>query len=401
MFSRMRTGTKILAGFGFAIVISMAVGVVGYVGIHKLGVHVDDIGNNKMPSVKYLQEIKGGGEQIKTAQRTLFNFNTDPATRERQVENIAKARESYEAAWKAYEALPQTAEEGELWKKFVDAWGEWRTDNNEFFRLSKELEELIQKCPGNKNPNFSLPNELGECQKQLAATIESFKNQVQEWKDILLRGNDPADYDKYYSAFQKDEEIVQSGLAKLKTMVSDVGLDAQLVSDIERSHSELNAKYKDALKSFDKSKQEAGKTVDKLVRGLDRPVSEKMDSLAAIITRDANKLGELERKMAVQSTTVCRLSQLKANDILDQIIKVNADDANESVKKAQSDASFFFLDHADGHCRRLRYAAGGGSPRRQEHREGSIHLDSRSRTIGQGGRARQSANTWEHRSDQP
>ena len=67
-----------------------------------------------------------------------------------------------------------------------------------------------------------------------------------------------------------------------------------------------------------------------------------MDSLAAIITRDANKLGELERKMAVQSTTVCRLSQLKANDILDQIIKVNADDANESVKKAQSDASSSF-----------------------------------------------------------
>ena len=103
------------------------------------------------------------------------------------MENIAKA-ENYEAAWKAYEALPQTAEEGELWKKFVDAWGEWRTDNNEFFRLSKELEELIQKCPGNKNPNFSLPNELGECQKQLAATIESFRTKSRSGKTSYCAG---------------------------------------------------------------------------------------------------------------------------------------------------------------------------------------------------------------------
>ena len=89
----------------------MAVGMAGYMGIHKLGVHVDKVGNVELPSVKDLLDIKIGGEQIKTAQRTLFNFDTDPPTRQRQEGNISKAQENYEAAWKAYELLPQNPRE--------------------------------------------------------------------------------------------------------------------------------------------------------------------------------------------------------------------------------------------------------------------------------------------------
>ena len=36
-----------------------------------------------------------------------------------------------------------------------------------------------------------------------------FKKQVQEWKDMLLRGNNPADFAKYKENFVKEESEVQ------------------------------------------------------------------------------------------------------------------------------------------------------------------------------------------------
>src|SRR5471032_738143 len=46
------------------------------------------------------------------------------------------------------------------------------------------------------------------------AQIE-FKKQVQEWKDILLRGNDPANFDKYTKAFATRSQNTRAELAKL------------------------------------------------------------------------------------------------------------------------------------------------------------------------------------------
>jgi methyl-accepting chemotaxis protein len=42
-----------------------------------------------------------------------------------------------------------------------------------------------------------------------------FKVQVQEWKNVLLRGKQPADLDKYWSQFQERQRDVQGILARL------------------------------------------------------------------------------------------------------------------------------------------------------------------------------------------
>lgn len=47
--------------------------------------------------------------------------------------------------------------------------------------------------------------------------IESrFKIQVQEWKNVLLRGRDPAKLDKYWQGFEKEESSVASEAAALQ-----------------------------------------------------------------------------------------------------------------------------------------------------------------------------------------
>src|ERR1700748_3857224 len=51
--------------------------------------------------------------------------------------------------------------------------------------------------------------------RQAADALVAFKNQVQNGKDILLRGKSPAQFDKYWGGFQKYEQAVQSTTGKL------------------------------------------------------------------------------------------------------------------------------------------------------------------------------------------
>jgi methyl-accepting chemotaxis protein len=337
MFAKMKTGTKVLAGFGLALMVAVIVGSVGYRGVGKLSGHVTEIGTVRLPSIQALLEIKLGSERIKSAQRTLFNLAADTATRLHQQGDIEAARNAYEAAWKVYEKLPKTAKEDVLWKQFVPAWQEWRNDNNEFFQLSRQYDEMLQKCPGVKEDKFSLPDGLQDAYKQYTQVLESYKNQVQEWKNLLLRGSNSEDFDKHLTEFQKQEAAVQAGLVRLKSLMNNVGLDTQSVDAIVKAHAELGAKYREVIEQFDTSNAEAGQKADQAIRGIDSPVTAMFDAIVKVINDKQAILDNLESKMVAQSTVTCRISQDKANNLLDQIIKVNEDGCNLSVQTADSD----------------------------------------------------------------
>ncbi|NQD94481.1 methyl-accepting chemotaxis protein, partial [Pseudomonas sp. CrR25] len=65
-----------------------------------------------------------------------------------------------------------------------------------------------------------------------SANVE-FKVQVQEWKNVLLRGKNPADRDKYWHQFQVQEAKVQTILGDLQ-QVAGGQQDGALQSQVER-----------------------------------------------------------------------------------------------------------------------------------------------------------------------
>jgi methyl-accepting chemotaxis protein len=120
-----------------------------------------------------------------------------------------------------------------------------------------------------------------------------FRSQVQEWKDILLRGNDPELYAKYFEAFEKQNDDVQKRLANILKLATAAGMgdlvSAKEIDELRKAHDGMHTQYLTALKSFNPAHATAGQEVDRLVRGLDRPLHEGINALAAKITDAAQR----------------------------------------------------------------------------------------------------------------
>lgn len=119
----------------------------------------------------------------------------------------------------------------------------------------------------------------------------NFQRQVQEWKNILIRGNDEEQYKKYLDGFEKKEKSVQEGLVKAKEILAKNNISG-ISEDIDKllaDHKELGVKYREALTTFDAADPETGKKVDVLLRGIDRPASSGMDKVSDKIKALAEK----------------------------------------------------------------------------------------------------------------
>ena len=131
----------------------------------------------------------------------------------------------------------------------------------------------------------------------------NFLRQVQEWKNLLVRGNDAQSYEQHSRNFATQEAAVQAGLKQLAKQMKEIGMDGARALSLMQSHLELGTKYRDALGSYDKSSTQAGHTVDKLVAGIDRPTSAAMDDLASTIEKDAQSRLEAIKAEADQAAS--------------------------------------------------------------------------------------------------
>lgn len=122
-------------------------------------------------------------------------------------------------------------------------------------------------------------------------TIESarihFKEQVQAWKNILVRGNNPPDFEKYVAEFYLHEREVQHMLDVTGKSMRKEGISTEQLEVLRSKHTELGIKYRIALTSFDQSNPNAGKIADTQVRGVDRNVADGLTSVVLQIEKRA------------------------------------------------------------------------------------------------------------------
>jgi methyl-accepting chemotaxis protein len=104
-----------------------------------------------------------------------------------------------------------------------------------------------------------------------------FKKQVQEWKDILLRGHNPDDLIIYTKQFHTQEDRVRMGAQALYAQVQDAET-RELLGQFIAAHAELGQKYEQAYQAYVAGNADF-KAADKIVRGRDRPPTDLFDTV--------------------------------------------------------------------------------------------------------------------------
>ncbi|WP_111497571.1 methyl-accepting chemotaxis protein [Marinobacter bohaiensis] len=206
-----------------------------------------------------------------------------------------------------------------------------------------------------KDDLYALGSEdLGQAM-EVQDVLSQFKTQVQEWKNVLLRGHNRDDRDKYWRQFQAQEDRIQSNLDDLIPRLGNA--DARdLLERFQAAHEQMGRAYRQGYQDF----VDAGfdhKAGDAAVRGIDREPSdlieqaatdiradamERLEALDAEVTARAQLLGSILMLAILLGTVACVIVLLRAvirptQKLIDNIQRLGDGDVSETVSIRRND----------------------------------------------------------------
>ena len=134
---------------------------------------------------------------------------------------------------------------------------------------------------------------------QIGAVNLQFKTQVQEWKNVLLRGHQAEDREKYWAKFVQQHELVQ----ELATDILSLNLSASIenqVREFRQIHASLLSKYEIGKQAFVDANFDHKKG-DSAVRGIDRAPAKTLETLVKDIQKQLNNKNAVLESQANQS----------------------------------------------------------------------------------------------------
>jgi len=304
-----KLGVKLVGGFSIVALIVLVVGFFGFRGANQLNGHVDEIGHVRLPSIESLMVIKTEGNAIRIALRSLLNPRMTMEEREQQYANIEQSRQNYRAAWEIYEPLPQTPEEAALWEEFVVAWNSWAEINNTFLEASREIEateivntdEYVARFNGFVADHHAL---MGQVTNYLL-TGEEFSG-----------GGDPTacNFGRWLAGYQSDNPTIATALR-----------------EIQPYHNEFHQSVNVVRAAMERGDLQAA---TREYREVMAPGANSTFEYFDQILAEAERADNLFEEMNVQAMGEAVQRQRAAIELLDQIIEINNEIAEEAVTVA-------------------------------------------------------------------
>ena len=124
--------------------------------------------------------------------------------------------------------------------------------------------------------------------------LSDFKTQVQEWKNVLIRGGDAGQREKYWRQFREQESVIQNKLDEIIPKIEEPQA-RRLMDRFRSAHEQMGNAYREGFQAFVDAGFEPG-AGDQAVSGIDREPARLIAEASALIREqglaDAEQLNE-------------------------------------------------------------------------------------------------------------
>ena len=121
-------------------------------------------------------------------------------------------------------------------------------------------------------------------------TTIAFKKQVQDWKNVLVRGHTEKDLNKYWGKFNETQRQVQDYAEQV--LQSDISPEAKtLVKSFKAEHAKIYEQYRQGYRLYIDNGFDY-KQGDSFVRGIDRQPTKDLEAASEIVMADVFKHAE-------------------------------------------------------------------------------------------------------------
>ncbi|WP_045215230.1 methyl-accepting chemotaxis protein [Desulfonatronovibrio magnus] len=309
-----KLGVKLLGGFIVVAVIVLIVGFFGWRGANNLSGHIEEIGEVRLPSIDYLRQIEAEFENIMVSIRTLLNPDLSMELRREQYANIDSARDRYQRALERFEPLPQTQEEAAIWRDFMPRLQEWGRVNNEFLQMSRQLEsigilnteEFIGQLQQFRGDHYALMDNVG----RMILTGQTFQGQ-----------DDPTacNFGRWLSDFSIDNQQINS-----------------ILRDIVPGHNAFHRSVAEVRSHVDQNNEQLA--VDEFISVMVLAADATFDYFYRLINL-AEEADALYGEMNILAMVDGVEAQRATMDVLERVIHINEQVAEEGVAQANLDAA--------------------------------------------------------------
>lgn len=115
-----------------------------------------------------------------------------------------------------------------------------------------------------------------------------FSKQIQEWRNVLIRGHIQQNLTRHLTEFKNEEKFIQQELIDLKTKSSFLSEDElksvnSVIDDLIVQHKTLGEQYMNALKNYNPKDSLSYQKVDEDVQGIEKGPMQKFNRLVAEI----------------------------------------------------------------------------------------------------------------------
>ncbi len=130
----------------------------------------------------------------------------------------------------------------------------------------------------------------------------AFRQQVQEWKNVMLRGSDPNDLATHLAAFEAQGRQVQDELTKLGRVLPLIGMEKSYSATLAATHAGVAAKLADGLQRYEPfNAVSSAMTLDRELRSVDVALAGELgrftQALETQFSRQAAKQTEQTRSL--------------------------------------------------------------------------------------------------------